>query len=183
MTTPTSQPSYNAPATPSGWGPIPPQPAGKPSHRKGLLTHGAVAFVALVMGVGIGSNGESADATASDTAEPRPTVTVTAKAAAAAPAPTVTRTVTAKPKKTREPGPAAGFAGDGEYLVGEDIKPGTYKTAGADSFGCYWARLKDASGEFDAIIANNNLKGPGRVTIKKGEYFQTQGCKEWKKVG
>ncbi|MBT2493001.1 hypothetical protein J7E96_31755 [Streptomyces sp. ISL-96] len=68
-----------------------------------------------------------------------------------------TETVTAKPKKT--------------------------KTSGPDSdFGCYWARLKDASGEFDAIIANNNLEGPGRVTLNKGEYFQTQRCQEWRKV-
>ncbi|SCZ16623.1 hypothetical protein SAMN02745898_11829 [Streptomyces sp. 136MFCol5.1] len=32
------------------------------------------------------------------------------------------------------------------------------------SFGCYWARLKNASGEFDAIIAKNNLEGQGWVT-------------------
>lgn len=52
-----------------------------------------------------------------------------------------------------------------EYLVGEDIKAGTYKIVGSDgSFGCYWARLKNASGEFDAIIAKNNLEGQGWVT-------------------
>lgn len=61
--------------------------------------------------------------------------------------------------------------GDGQYLVGEDTKPGTYKTD------------KDASGEFDAIIANENLQGQGRVTVNKGEYFETKGCQEWTKVG
>ncbi|MET7886713.1 hypothetical protein [Streptomyces avermitilis] len=67
---------------------------------------------------------------------------------------------------------------------GEDIEPGTYKTAGSDGgFGCYWERAKDASGEFGSIIANNNLEGPGRVTLNSGEYFKTNRCQEWKKVG
>jgi hypothetical protein len=78
----------------------------------------------------------------------------------------------------------ASFAGEGEYLVGTDIEAGTYKIAGAEgSVAYYWARLKDASGESDAIIANNILEGPGRVTLSKGEYFQTQRCSEWRRVG
>lgn len=72
----------------------------------------------------------------------------------------------------------------GEYLVGEDIKAGTYKTAGPDDeWGCYWERAKDASGGFGSIIANNNLEGPGRVTLDQGEYFKTNRCQEWKRVG
>lgn len=109
------------------------------------------------------------------------TVTETAEAEAA---PAVTETVTAEPEETEEAGPATSVSGEGEYLVGEDIKAGTYKSAGpSGDFGCYWARLKDASGEFDAIIANNNLSGPGRVTLNKGEYFQTTMCQEWTRVG
>lgn len=61
--------------------------------------------------------------------------------------------LTAKPKKTKAPGPATGFSGEGEYLVGED------GTGPEDEFGCYWERAKDASGEF----ANR--------------------CQEWKRVG
>lgn len=105
---------------------------------------------------------------------PGPTVTVTEAARSEAdPAPevteTVTATVTAQPKKAEPAGPATTFSGEGEYLVGEDIKPGTYKTAGPEGeFGCYWERAKDASGEFGSIIANNNLEGPGRVTLHKG---------------
>lgn len=130
--------------------------------RRRWVKYGAVALVSLFIGVGIGNSSGSAGAgrdTANAKAEPRPTVTVTetAEAEAPAPAPTVivTKTVTAKPKKTKEPGPATSFSGEGEYLVGEDIKAGTYKTAGPDSeFGCYWERAKDASGEFGSIIAN-----------------------------
>ncbi|SCF77639.1 hypothetical protein GA0115280_11165 [Streptomyces sp. Cmuel-A718b] len=75
-------------------------------------------------------------------------------------------------------------AGDGEYLVGEEMRAGTYRTGGpGDSFGCYWERARNSSGEFDAIIANGNLEGSGRVTINKGEVFKSNGCQDWKKVG
>ncbi|MFE9939800.1 hypothetical protein [Streptomyces hirsutus] len=176
------------PGTPTG-------PVRPPKQHGRWLKYGAVAFVSLFIGVGIGSSGDgtaAADTAAADTKSgPRPTATVTETAKAAdggeaKPAPTVTetKTVTAKPKKTKEPGPATSFSGEGEYVVGDDIKAGTYKTAGADGdFGCYWERAKDASGEFGSIIANNNLNGPGRVTLNTGEYFKTNRCQEWKRVG
>ncbi|MFD4256305.1 hypothetical protein ACFWR9_01405 [Streptomyces sp. NPDC058534] len=175
--------------------PVPPHgPAGRPDpRRRTWLRYGAVTVVALFVGVGIGASGDTggeAKASTDAKAAPHPTVTVTetAPAAEAEPAPTVTETVketvTAKPKKTEEPGPATTFSGDGEYLVGEDIKAGTYKTAGPEGeWGCYWERAKDASGEFGSIIANNNLEGTGRVTLNNGEYFKTNRCQEWKRVG
>ncbi|GAB7105733.1 hypothetical protein JCM4814A_40470 [Streptomyces phaeofaciens JCM 4814] len=189
MTTP--NPATQPGPVPQGvWGPTPPVPPtpGKPtSRRKQRIKYGATAVVALFVGVGIGSGGgeQAAGDTTDAKAGPRPTVTVTATAPGeAAPAPTVTETVTAKPKKAEPAGPATTFSGEGEYLVGEDVKPGTYKTAGAEGeFGCYWERAEDASGEFGSIIANNNLEGPGRVTLNQGEYFKTNRCEEWKRVG
>ncbi|MFF0461902.1 hypothetical protein [Streptomyces mexicanus] len=184
---PTPQPAHGSHG-PFGLG-APTGPGRPDRSRKRWLKYGAVALVSLIVGVGIGSSGGSADTgkeAADAKAAPRPTVTVTktADAAAPKPAPTVTETVTAKPKQTEEAGPADGFSGEGEYVVGEDIKPGTYKTAGPEGeFGCYWERAKDASGELDSIIANNNLQGPGRVTLNKGEYFKTNRCQEWKRVG
>ncbi|MGW5433343.1 hypothetical protein ACWET9_40165 [Streptomyces sp. NPDC004059] len=157
-----------------------PQPA-KPSRRTAWLTHGAVAAVALCLGAAAGGGGAKGDGNAA--AAPAATVTATAKAAAA-PAPTVTatKTVTAKPPKPK--GPATTVAGDGEYLVGTDMKPGTYRTAGPDNSPlCYWERAKDSTGDFDSIIANNNLQGSGRVTVHKGEVFKTTGCQKWAKVG
>jgi hypothetical protein len=39
---------------------------------------------------------------------------------------------------------------------------------------CYWARLRDTSGELSSIIANNNIGGPTTVTIKSIDgAFQT----------
>ncbi|MFD7445824.1 hypothetical protein [Streptomyces sp. NPDC059909] len=167
------------------WPGVPPQPPAqpKPSRRKAWLTHGAVGFVALILGAGMG--GGNAEAGDSKAAAPAPTATVTATATpAAAPAPTVTvtATVTAKPPKPK--GPATTVAGDGEYLVGTDMAAGTYRTAGPDgSFGCYWERAQDSSGEFDSIISNENLNGSGRVTVRKGEVFKTTRCQKWVKVG
>ncbi|TXK36315.1 hypothetical protein FR742_40245 [Nonomuraea sp. C10] len=129
------------------------------------------AFVSLLLGIVIGSSDEAGTSAAG----PRPTVTVT-EIADTAPA-------DVEPGQTAETGPLSTAPGDGQYLVGEDIKPGTYKTSGTDSFTCYWARLKDASGEFGAIIANGNVSGQTRVTLKKGEYFETKGCQDWKRVG
>jgi hypothetical protein len=152
--------------------------------------------VALVVGAAIGGNGDSGGKGGS--AAPAPAVTVTKTASARGgdkpePAATVTKKVTVtpkapkSPKPAKKPGAATTVEGDGQYLVGEDMQPGTYKTAGPDKSGlidnCYWARTKDASGEFDAIIANANLQGQGRVTVNKGEYFETTGCQEWTRVG
>jgi uncharacterized protein YceK len=73
--------------------------------------------------------------------------------------------------------------GTGTYEVGVDMPAGKYKTAGPDENdvfkNCYWARKKNDSGEFDSIISNDNLGGPGVVTIKKGEIFETNGCQVW----
>jgi hypothetical protein len=75
--------------------------------------------------------------------------------------------------------------GDGTYKVGRDIAPGTYRTEGptSESIGyCYWARLADASGKLSAIIANGNAAGPAYVTLKRGEYFETNACHTWTKI-
>ncbi|WP_409470692.1 hypothetical protein [Streptomyces sp. HC307] len=187
-TPPAAEP--HGPGQAAGWGAVPPRPpqapTGKPSRRKAWLTHGVTALVALVIGAATGGGDESGSAT--DSARPTPAVTVTKTADAPAPEPavTVTEKVTVTPKPAKEPGPAASVEGDGMYLVGEDMKAGTYKTAGpADSVipNCYWARLKDASGEFGSIIANDNAQGQARVTVRNGEYFETSGCATWQKVG
>jgi hypothetical protein len=180
------------PATPAGAGQPPAgMPAGpKPSRRKAWLTHGATALIALLIGASIGGEGDSGGK--DDSAAPAPAVTVTETAAAAEsgdpePVTKVTEKGKTTPKPAKKPGPDTTVEGDGQYLVGEDMQAGTYKTAGPDKGGiieqCYWARTKDASGEFEAIIANANLEGQGRVTVNQGEYFETNGCQEWTKVG
>ncbi|KUL73029.1 hypothetical protein ADL34_20825 [Streptomyces sp. NRRL WC-3605] len=164
----------------------------KASRRKAWLTHGATALVALLIGAGIGDDGEAGGTDDASAPAPAVTVTKTASAEVGEPKPAVTVTekvtVTPKPPKpAKKAGAATTVEGDGQYLVGEDMQAGTYRTAGPDKGSvienCYWARTKNASGEFEAIIANANLQGQGRVTVNKGEYFETNGCQEWTKVG
>ncbi len=71
---------------------------------------------------------------------------------------------------------------DGEYIVGTDIKPGTYRTPGTSS-GCYYARLSGFSGTDNDIIANDFVNGPAIVTIAgKDKGFQAANCGTWKKA-
>ncbi|WP_314412984.1 hypothetical protein [Streptomyces sp. DSM 40484] len=75
------------------------------------------------------------------------------------------------------------FEGDGDFQVGTDVRPGTYRTTGnADALG-YWERAKDASGEMDSIIANDNVSGTSYVTVLKSDkLFKSGGCKDWEAV-
>lgn len=68
--------------------------------------------------------------------------------------------------------------GDGTYIVGDDIKPGTYRSV--DNDGCYWERMKDLEGGFDSIIANDNVDGQGVVTIAPSDAgFASSDCNDW----
>ena len=65
------------------------------------------------------------------------------------------------------PGPA-GTYGDGIYLVGVDIVPGTYEGAVTGEVG-YWARLKGTDGVVGSIITNALPRGPFVLTIIKSD--------------
>lgn len=83
-------------------------------------------------------------------------------------------------KSQSDPRPNQKSIGQGTFIVGDDIQPGRYK-AKADSDGlCYWARLKDDSGEYDSIIANNATEGSASATISPSDgAFETSGCTPW----
>ncbi|MEU9782292.1 hypothetical protein AB0H92_15240 [Streptomyces phaeochromogenes] len=75
------------------------------------------------------------------------------------------------------------FQGDGDFEVGTDVKPGTYLTTGNTDSLCYWERAKDASGEMDSILANDNVSGTSYVTIPAGDkLFKSSGCRDWEAV-
>ncbi|NMB67248.1 MAG: hypothetical protein GYA20_00615 [Chloroflexi bacterium] len=83
------------------------------------------------------------------------------------PQPTKTTAPTKTPEPTKEPTatPDPNSIRSGVYLVNEDILPGIYKGNGS----CYWERLKDLSGSFDAIIANGNSNGQFYVEVKESD--------------
>ncbi|MFJ8016364.1 hypothetical protein [Streptomyces sp. NPDC096339] len=75
------------------------------------------------------------------------------------------------------------FKGSGTFEVGKDVQPGTYRTTGNGSAGCYWERAKDSSGEADSIISNDNVTGASYVTIADTDkIFKTNDCKAWEAV-
>lgn len=132
-------------------------------NKKLIIGGGAVALIAIMAACGAATG----DATSSS-------ATTNQGSAATSPA------------AGSKPTSAASSISEGVYEVGVDIKAGKYKTAGLeeDSPICYWARLKNDSGEMNAILANDAVPGPTTVTIKKTDkYFKTNGCKPWQKVG
>ncbi|MCX5234836.1 hypothetical protein OG824_06275 [Streptomyces prunicolor] len=77
----------------------------------------------------------------------------------------------------------AAFDGDGDFQVGTDIKPGTYRSSGNTDGMCYWERAKNASGDTDSLLANDNVSGASYVTIKSTDkIFKSSGCKDWEAV-
>lgn len=77
----------------------------------------------------------------------------------------------------------AAFAGNGDFQVGEDVKPGTYRSTGNTDGMCYWERAKDSSGEADSLLANDNVNGTSYVTVKATDkVFSSNDCKDWEAV-
>jgi hypothetical protein len=90
----------------------------------------------------------------------------------------------ALPAPAAAPANLATTLGEGRFVVGTDIAPGTYQTTGpSGSLDCYWERLKRTSDATDSIIANALGPGPAMVTIDQSDAaFQTRWCHPWTKV-
>lgn len=154
----------------------------------GLAAITAVMTVAVVLSAVGRSNRDQSSAAATvpatateTTSKPTTgTATETAETTGTRPAP-VAETETVTPS-----GPDTGMS-SGVYQVGVDVRPGRYKTPGPAPDAiidlCYWARLTDDSGEFDAIIANGMLEGPGSLTINDGEFVDLSGDCTWTFTG
>lgn len=104
-------------------------------------------------------------------------------AAPVAPSSTTTAPVPSATKAAPPAPPPAPTIGEGTWLVGPDVTPGTYQaTVPANSVNCYWERKgKDPSD----ILENDNVKAGGRATVRilKSDWaFQSDGCGTWKKV-
>jgi hypothetical protein len=84
-------------------------------------------------------------------------------------------------------GPKNTIDGDGTYLVGSDVMPGQYKTkVPAGSFGCYWARRKDTSGDVNGVITSGLEKAGNQVivtVVASDKAFATKRCGTWTKIG
>ncbi|WP_129843148.1 hypothetical protein [Streptomyces sp. RFCAC02] len=151
----------------------PTAPAARPARpglRRSILTHGAVGVLCLAVGAAIGVPGGTEDG--GGAAEQSLTA-----GAWTAPAPAAAEET---PEPAGEPADSGASFGPGVYLVGEDIAPGEYRTAGPAAGVlaplCRWTLTSDPGGGFDAVLANGMPDGPARVTVAEGAYFETSGC-------
>jgi hypothetical protein len=138
--------------------------------------HGKIAAIAAVSAIVIAGCGGTTTTGATKT------VTVTAQSPGQIQVSTVTVTAEAATPST-PPGPATTITVDGTYLVGVDIAPGTWRTAGASgSRDCYWKRL--ASLDSSDIIDNEGSPGPQVTDIMPSDKaFSSSNCLTWQKVG
>ena len=74
---------------------------------------------------------------------------------------------------------ATEIPGNGIWIPGEDMVPGTYEAEGGEW--CMWQRLKAFAPELDSVI---RMGGNPRVTIESGDKgFVTTDCGSWTRVG
>jgi hypothetical protein len=72
--------------------------------------------------------------------------------------------------------------GEGTYIVGTDIEPGTYTAGALGSGGCEWERLSGFGGSGQEVIESNVVirEALARVTILPGDVgFTSGGCSPW----
>ena len=144
------------------------QPA-KSGMSRGMKIGIGVGALALAL-IAIGSVGGN-DKTSSSSK----TVTATATKYAEAPE-------TATPTKPTITGPATSIDADGTFVIGTDILPGRYRTAGGSK--CYWERQSGLGGSFSEIISNSSAEGQQVVEIAPTDAaFETRGCGFWEKIG
>ncbi|MFE0347798.1 hypothetical protein [Streptomyces griseoluteus] len=76
------------------------------------------------------------------------------------------------------------LSGDGDFRVGTDIAPGTYRSTGNAHRSCRWERARDAEHRLRSVITNGHSTGTAVVTIRPTDvYFRSTGCGGWKKTG
>lgn len=70
----------------------------------------------------------------------------------------------------------------GTWVVGRDVEPGTYTTAGVASSDCYWGIYRSGTNGDDII--DNDIPGGGypTVTLSVGQDFKTSRCGDWVKL-
>jgi hypothetical protein len=190
---PTYGPQYGPPQPPQGppQGPYAgnvapaPAPGKKPRHT---VTLPLLVLVLIIVGTwlvscvgGAMSAGGGTDAAGLPAATT--TVTETVEPAEV----TATETVTKAPEKSAEPKAepqpkAPTTYGDGDYLVGSEIKPGTYKSNGHSDMLCY-ADTKTRKGK----ILEQEVAEPGDkviIEIRSNAYrFSSKDCGKWRRVG
>lgn len=131
-----------------------------------------VALAAIVLGCGISGIAITALSQNNDTN--RPVGSIVTPTTIEPPASTGGSKVQAESK------PKVPSMSEGLYHIGEDAPAGTYRLAEPVARGdmCYWVKSNDAEG---ANIIDNSVDEAGRlqVTVKKGQWFNSERCGVW----
>ncbi|MFE5791036.1 hypothetical protein ACFQ8C_00520 [Streptomyces sp. NPDC056503] len=139
--------------------------------RHKVLTAAGAVVVVVAIGAAMGGGGDEG---------------TTPEAKSSAPATSGGKSSDAGSKAPESKAPekkAVTIDGDGDFEVGSDVKPGLYRSTGNEDAMCYWERAKDAKGELDSILANDNVTGTAYVEIKKSDkFFKSTGCETWEAV-
>ena len=146
--------------------------------RKAVKVGGVGAGLFLAFGAGLSAGGY--DSAKGTTAAPSAsTVTVTASPSVAAPSvATHTITTTATVTATAKPPGAEATMGPGVWVVGQDIKAGTYRTTAAVEDGCYW-EINARVGSDDIVQNDNPQGGRPQVVLRAGQVFTSARCGDW----
>jgi hypothetical protein len=76
------------------------------------------------------------------------------------------------------PTPATTFS-DGDWVVGADIAPGTYRSV--NGYDCYWELGRGFDHDLSEIITTDNSPGTASITIPSSAVrFTSKGCGTWK---
>jgi hypothetical protein len=83
-------------------------------------------------------------------------------------------TETSIPTNTPDPN----LISSGTYIVNVDIQAGIYKGLAGEGLtsSCYWERLKDLTGNFDSILANDNGIGQYYIEVQSTDYALKTAC-------
>jgi hypothetical protein len=200
---PATEPGPVPPAPPTEPGPVPPaNTALKPWWRRWLLPVG----IAFVVGVGIGATAQTDPTESAEFIELQDSLTEAEDRADTAEAEVdraeqgaaevqasydelvakvndiETREADVKAREAAvteaEAQAEANSVTEGVWVVGVDIKPGTYRAQGVSS-DCYWSITSTGSNGGDII--DNDIPGGGnpQVTLEEGQDFETSRCGDW----
>ena len=159
------------------------EPRRKRNTMSGVLLGALVLFLICIGGTVFAAlSDDSTPPPAAPTFDPTNHSTQPPQTLAPTVAPTTPAAERPAPTTAAAKAPAPTIAGDDLVEVGSDVPAGTYRAIEPvdPAAMCYWKKSKDAEG---SNIIDNDLPPGGRplVTLKKGQWFTSQGCPTWRK--
>ena len=146
-----------------------------------------IGMFVLMVGCGIAVGAAASGGSSSSASAATPAATPAPTASAGSGLREETRIVPVPPTAVSEAPPALTsteppltWIGEGMWLVGPEVEPGTYRSEGPDASG--WCYIDAQVGEHYAA-QESSQGGPVRVTVADGQTVEMSGCLPFAKVG